>query len=86
MEQSVLTGMVRKPYTCLGQCSANTVTQHAGRAGVFPCWASFWKFCSSQTIGCGHCGNLEMPTGGFGVGQGRGLFPDCDGQGLPAHA
>lgn len=39
------------------------------------------EFCSSQAVGCGHCGNLEMPTGGFGLGQGRGLFPDCDGHG-----
>lgn len=40
------------------------------------------ELCSSQTVGCGHCGNLEMPTGGFGLGQGGGLFPGCDGQGF----
>lgn len=44
------------------------------------------ELCSSQTVGCGHCGNLEMPTVVSGWVRVGGCFPAMIVKALPAHA
>lgn len=83
LEQLVPARMVQEMPVCLRFGIAALVLQSSVLRGQDPLyWAMSQEFCSSQTVGYSHCGHLEMPTGGFGLGQGGGLFPGCDGQGF----